>query len=171
MALTLAQMHALLADNTSGDISALDMRDIVTALDARAGMTINLVGSTANFSGYNNAPTADAFWTANSRNVTAADLTDMRQARLVVGVNTASASPNTPTVRLVYRTTYSTAVGDYVSAAASGNIEQSLASQGVFVTAWAGLAAGAKVDVFIAGISTGGNASASPSIYCMAQFR
>lgn len=35
MALTLAQMLALLPDNTAGDISAEDMRDIVTALHER----------------------------------------------------------------------------------------------------------------------------------------
>lgn len=32
MPLTLAEMHALINDNTAGDISALDMRNVVTAL-------------------------------------------------------------------------------------------------------------------------------------------
>ena len=164
-------MLALLADNTSGDISAEDMRDIVTALDGRGMMAVNLVGTPGSFGTYTNAPNSVDFWAANSRAVTAVDLTDFRQARLVVGVNTASASANTPTVRLMYRATFSTTAADYATAAASGNIEQSIASQGVFASAWADLAAGAKASVFVFGASTGGDGVADPSVYCMAQFR
>lgn len=40
MPLTEAQMHALLPDNTAGDISAQDMRDVVSALHAGRGVRV-----------------------------------------------------------------------------------------------------------------------------------
>jgi hypothetical protein len=171
VALTLAQMNALLADNTAGDISAADMRDVVAALDARSVIHVNLIGSPSSFSTYNNAPNSLNFWTANSRVTTFVDLSDMRQARLVVGVNTASASPNSPVIRLLYHTSFSSSAGDYVSIAASGNIEVSLSSQGVFVSSWVDLAAGAKADVVVGAFSDGGDSDKDPNAYAVAQFR
>jgi hypothetical protein len=171
MPLTLAQMNALLPDNTAGDISAEDLRDVVEALDARSFVHVNLIGSPSSFSTYNNAPNSLNFWTGNSRVSTFVDLTDMRQVRLVVGVNTASASGNTPVVRLMYRTSFSTTASDYSSIAAAGNVEASLSSQGLVASAWTDLATLAKADVVIAGMNDGGNASAGPSVYAVAQFR
>ena len=171
MALTLAQMLALLADNTSGDISAEDMRDIVTAIDDRCGFNIGLVGTPNSYSTFTNAPNSETFWGQNARSVTFADLTNMRECRLIVGVNVASTSPNTPVCRLKYFTSASSTGSNYLSIAASGNVQVSIATQGVFKTEWTALAAGAKADVAIAPFGDGGDADKDPSIRAAVQFR
>lgn len=78
MPLTLAQMHALLNDNTSGDISAEDARDVVEALfdwipNSQKFLVGRLPGETAHadddffatYSGYTEqTPTGTAVWAA-----------------------------------------------------------------------------------------------------------
>lgn len=102
------------------------------------------------------------FFSNNNRNITRGDLTLYTQARLVARVQTGSASANSPRLILRYRSgAFSTTVGDY-SDIGTSEVACSLTSTGVIDSGWIDLASGAKADVLITMVQTGGNGSASP---------
>lgn len=92
------------------------------------------------------------------------DMNRFTQVRMVGNQVTTSASPNTPIVRMVYKTgAYSTTVGDYAELAASGTCEVSLNGTGVRDTGWISLPAGATGDCFVGLLEQGGDGAADPA--------
>lgn len=102
-----------------------------------------------------------AFMNGNDRNVWKVDLSNYTQARLVLRVTTASASANSPRVRLRYHTAFSTTIGDYIDIGTS-EIACSLASTGVIASSWIDLVTAAKADIFLIGSEIGGDGAADP---------
>lgn len=99
------------------------------------------------------------------------NLTNFTQVRLQVHVFAASASANSPRVIIMYSTTYTVLPGSY-SDIGTSQVSASMSSATVSQSAWIDLVAGAKADVFIAGLTHGGDGVADPIIsMVMAEFR
>lgn len=110
-----------------------------------------------------NQSNAENFLAAVSRAVTLLDLTTYTQVRLVTRVQTGSASANSPRLRLRYRISFSTTVGDY-SDIGTSEVSTSLTSTGVIDSGWVSLATGAKADVYVTVTQIGGDGAADPVI-------
>jgi hypothetical protein len=124
-----------------------------------------LSGNTA-LQAYNNQPSAGNFWQGNVRWIYKFDLSDATSIRLIFNVAVASASENTPQVRLKYATSLPAnyaATSPIVSG--GGELAGSLAATGFVDTGWQTITAAAAVDnVFLALTGIGGNGAADPSI-------
>ena len=110
-----------------------------------------------------NQSNAENFLAAVSRAVTLLDLTTYTQVRLVTRVQTGSASANSPRLRLRYRISFSTTVGDY-SDIGTSEVSTSLTSTGVIDSGWVSLATEAKADVYVTVTQIGGDGAADPVI-------
>lgn len=111
----------------------------------------------------------DAFLGKSNSNIRRADLTDFTQVRFHCRV-TGAATAGT-LLKLRYHTAFSTTIGDFVDAGTSA-VQLDIASTGHVTTSWIDLAAGAKADVFLAPVQTGGDGATDPSIrYLAAEFR
>lgn len=97
------------------------------------------------------------------------DLTNFTQVMLQVHVFTASGSVNTPRVILGYSTTYTTTAGSYSDIGTTA-VTCSMSSAGIIQSGWVNLAAGAKADIYITGLTAGGNGSADPVIQGVTAF-
>lgn len=128
-------------------------------------------GDTATNLQLTNQANAEAFLAAVSRDVTILDLTTYTECRLVTRVQTASASVNSPRLRLRYHTAFSTTVTDY-SDIGTSEVSTSLAATGVIDSGWISLVSGAKADVFVTVTQLGGDGAADPVIgFINAYFR
>lgn len=106
----------------------------------------------------------DAFLGKSNGNVGQLDLTHYTHVRLTCRVTTA-ATAGTKLVaayRLV-SSGYSSTIGDY-SAIGTSAVEISLSSTGVIASSWITLAAGAKADVLLCMVQTGGDGATDPVI-------
>jgi len=110
---------------------------------------------------WTNMPAAATFWNGSHRHVMKVDLTNFTQVRLVVNKQgTAGATASKLILR--YRTAFSVTVGDYADI---GTSEVSVAvnvTNNVLTTAWIALIAGAKADVFVALVGSGGDGVIDP---------
>lgn len=97
------------------------------------------------------------------------DLTNFTQVMLQVHVFTASGSANTPRVILGYSTTYTVAPGSYSDIGTTA-VTCSMSSTGIIQSGWVNLAAGAKADIYITGLTNGGNGTADPIIQGVTAF-
>jgi len=97
------------------------------------------------------------------------DLTNFTQVMLQVHVFTASGSGNTPRVILGYSTTYTVAPGSYSDIGTTA-VTCSMSSTGIIQSGWVNLAAGAKADIYITGLTNGGNGTADPVIQGVTAF-
>ena len=98
------------------------------------------------------------------RATTKLDLTNFSQFRLVAHVVVASASPNSPRYIARYSTSLLTNATDYVLPLEAGAaVALPLAALGMFTTPWTDLAEGAKTDVVVAILVTGGDGVEDPS--------
>lgn len=122
--------------------------------NAGAGLTLN--------SGSGHASTQE-FLNNSSRSAQQVELSAMQQVRLTIRVTTASASANTPKLRLRYKTTFSPSVTDYADIGTS-EVSCSLSATGLITSSWIDLAAGAKADVFVIVEQLGGDGSAQPIV-------
>jgi len=112
-----------------------------------------------------NAPNSERFFGNINSFIRKVDLSGTQQVRYMGRVNTASASANTPVIRLKYFTSFSTTVGDYLQLGDAGEVEFSVAATGYLDTGWLDLVAGAKVDnIFLAAVGDGGDAAADPAV-------
>lgn len=114
-----------------------------------------------------------AFLAGSNRNVTKVDLSNASHARLIVRVTTASASANTPRLRLRgKKTTFSTTITDYVDIGTS-EIACGLEATGVIDSGWIALDANYQADnVVLLVDQIGGDGAASPACgYIMALFK
>lgn len=102
------------------------------------------------------------------------DLTGFTQVRLIIQRNSGSVT-NGAKIALMYHTALSTTASDYSDIGTSAVevvIDDLTARPYIVASSWIDLAAGAKADVYITGIGSGGNGALSPTIgYVEAQFR
>jgi len=106
-------------------------------------------------------PAAVTFFSGSHRHVTRADLTNYSQVRFVVNKQGTAGQSGSKLI-LRYRTAFSTTVGNYSDIGAS---EVSVAvdtTNTVLSTAWTDLAAGAKADVFVCVVGSGGDGVLDP---------
>jgi hypothetical protein len=104
------------------------------------------------------------FLSASNRNITLLDLAEYTECRIVARVVTGSASVNTPQVRVVYSTTFTTTVGSFANIGTSP-VVASLTTAGVARSAWVPLATNAAADaVYVSVLQEGGDAAADPVI-------
>jgi hypothetical protein len=107
---------------------------------------------------------ATAFLSASDRVIRQLDLAGYTECRIVARIVTGSASVNTPRLRAVYSTTYTTTVGSYADIGTSV-VAASMVTAGVARSAWVPLAVNAAADaVFVAVVQEGGDAAADPVI-------
>jgi hypothetical protein len=119
-------------------------------------------------------PTGDPrFLAGSSRHVRLVDLTNMTEVRFTTRVMTASTSPNTPRLRLVYALAFSSSFGDYSNINDDGNAVCSLAATGQITNDWVKLAtAAATKGVQVAVLEEGGDSSAEARVGAVvAEFR
>lgn len=112
-----------------------------------------------------NATQAERFAGNSNRHIVYADLTYYTQVRLLVNVVTASASVNTPKMRVKYATTFTT-VGGF-STLGSSEIEVSVftgTGGTIQDTGWVNLVTNAKAGVYLAMTEVGGDATADPAV-------
>jgi hypothetical protein len=121
----------------------------------------------ANFT-MTNAANAERFAGNSTRHITLANGSGCSQIRLIGSIQVASASVNTPLVRLRYFTAWDATFANYLQAGASGHVEFSVftGTAGTLGdTGWVDLAAGAKVDgIALALCELGGDAAADPAL-------
>lgn len=130
--------------------------------DASANMTLT------------NSPLAERFaLNQPNRMIKLVPIAGHTQVRLVGNQVTTSASANTPRLRLVYKTgSFSTAIGNYASLAASGDVDIPLTGTGFRDSGWIELASGATGDIFVGLTELGGDGVADPALgYVNVYFR
>ena len=110
-----------------------------------------------------NQANATQFLANTDANIMKVDLTRFTQVKLTVRVALGSASANTPKVRLRYSTSFTTTATNY-SDIGTSEVGASLTTAGFVDSGWIDLAAGAKADVYIAIIQTGGDGAADPAL-------
>ena len=104
------------------------------------------------------------FLSASNRNITLLDLAGYTECRVVARVVTGSASVNTPQVRVVYSTTFTTTVGSF-SDIGTSPVVASMTTAGVARSAWVPLATNAAADaVYVSVLQEGGDTVADPVI-------
>ena len=143
-----------------------------TTLSATGGgsgpiLTLAIHADATNNVTLTNQVSGEQFLANNNRNIRREDLTNYTEARLVARVVTGSASANSPRIRLMYDLVsggFSTVIGNYTNAAASGEVSCSLTTAGVIDSGWVALAAGALADVYLAVTQIGGDGGADPAI-------
>jgi len=92
------------------------------------------------------APNSERFYGNVNSFIQKVDLSGKVQVRFTARVDTASASANTPVIRLKYFTAFSTTVGDYLQIGSVAEVDLSLAATGYIDSNWVSLAALARVD-------------------------
>lgn len=139
-----------------------------TALHSHAGgsgagqLLVPLQAATAAAITWTNMPLAATFLFGSHRHILKADLSTYTQCRLVVNKQTVAGAAASKLI-LRYRTTFSVTVGDYSDI---GTSEVSVAvnvTNTVLSTNWVNLATGAKADVFITVVGSGGDGVLDPT--------
>ena len=97
------------------------------------------------------------------------DLTNFTQVMLQVHVFTASGSGNSPRVILGYSSTYTVVPGSYSDIGTTA-VTCSMSSTGIIQSGWVNIVAGAKADIYITGLTNGGNGTADPVIQGVTAF-
>ena len=137
---------------------------------AGGGMTVTFVADGAALA-LTNMALALGFLAASHRFATKADLTAFTQCRLVVNKQ-ATAGAAASKIILRYITAFSTTAASWLDA---GTSEVSVAinvQNTVLVTAWTNLAEGAKADVFLCPLMSGGDGALDPTVgHIEAQFK
>lgn len=112
-----------------------------------------------------NSPTAERFAGNSVRTIFLVDLAGYSQVRLRTNIMVASASANTPMLRVRYYTGYSGTFGNYLQLGLTDHVNISLANTGAIDTGWIDIAVGARIDgVAIAFCELGGDAAADPAL-------
>ena len=137
---------------------------------AGGGMTVTFVADGAALA-LTNMALALGFLAASHRFATKADLTAFTQCRLIVNKQ-ATAGAAASKIILRYITAFSTTAASWLDA---GTSEVSVAinvQNTVLVTAWTNLAEGAKADVFLCPLMSGGDGALDPTVgHIEAQFK
>jgi hypothetical protein len=117
-------------------------------------------------------PLADTLLNGSHAHVVRADLTNYTQCRLIVNKQ-GTAGDTSSKIRLGFNASFQTSPANYANAGTSEVACSPLNVQNTVLTsAWVNLAAGAKADVFLALIGSGGNGTLDPAFgTIVAQFR
>ena len=110
---------------------------------------------------WTNMPSAETFFAGSHRHVLKADLSGYTQCRLIVNKQGTSGAANSKLI-LRYRTAFSTTVGNFSDI---GTSEVSVAvntTNNVLASNWIDLAAGAKADVYVCVVGSGGDGALDP---------
>lgn len=108
---------------------------------------------------------AEGFLGANNGYIYKLDLRPVRQVRLLGRIKTASASANTPVIKVKYYTAFSTTVGDYLALGESAVQFSIFTGQTYGDSGWITIANGARIDgAFVALMSQGGDGAADPIV-------
>ena len=110
---------------------------------------------------WTNMPSAETFFAGSHRHATKADLSRYTQCRLIVNKQGTSGAANSKLI-LRYRTAFSTTVGNFSDI---GTSEVSVAvntTNNVLASNWIDLAAGAKADVYVCVVGSGGDGAVDP---------
>jgi hypothetical protein len=110
---------------------------------------------------WTNMPAAETFLFGNWRHVHKVDLSDSTQGRLVV-TKLGTAGNTGAKMILRYSTTFSTSVGNYSDVGTSEISVGVDTTNTVLDSGWVNLASGAKADIFLAVIGSGGNGVLDP---------
>lgn len=113
------------------------------------------------FTVWSNMPADETFLLGSFNHVLQVDLSDYSECRLTVTRGTVAAA-NGALIRLKYKTTFSTTVGDYSTIGTSAVSVDVTNGSTVNTSSWIPLADGAKADVFLAVAGDDGDASADP---------
>jgi hypothetical protein len=111
----------------------------------------------------NNVTNAIAFFNSQTAYITRADLSNFRQVRLICQVQTAGSSSTILQVR--YRTSYNATASNWTDALGTSAVAVNLNTGGtVAISSWIDIAAGARGDIWLALLTSGGDGSADPIV-------
>lgn len=121
---------------------------------------------------WTNMPSADTFLLGSHRHIVKIDLSGFTQCRLVVNKQ-ATAGAASSKIRLVFAAAFSTATNAYANIGTAEVACSPLNVQNtVLASNWINLAAGARADVFVAAIGSGGDGVLDPTFgSIVAQFK
>lgn len=121
---------------------------------------------------WTNMPSADTLLNGSHRHVLRVDLTNFTQVRLVVNKQSVAGGA-TSKIRLGFAATFQTTPAGYAAIGTSEVAASPLNVQNAIVaSAWIDLVAGAKADVFLALIGSGGDGALDPTFgSIVAQFK
>ena len=125
-------------------------------------LTIPISLAAAAAAAWTNMPSAATFLFGSARHVVKADLTNYSQVRYVVNKQTVAGASGSKLIVRYKTSTYSETVGDYSDI---GTSEVSVAvnvTSTLLDTGWINLASGAKADVNIAIVGSGGDGTLDP---------
>jgi collagen triple helix repeat protein len=121
---------------------------------------------------WTNMPSADTLFNGGHQHVQKVDLTNFTQARLIVNKQGVAGGASSK-IRLVYATSFQTSAAGY-SAIGSSEIACSPlnVTNTILASGWVNLVAGAKADVFVALVGSGGDGVLDPAFgSIVAQFK
>lgn len=105
-----------------------------------------------------------AFLAGSNRNITHYDATHASHVRLIGRVTTASASANTPRLRVRgYKGSFSTTIGNYTDVAGS-EVAISLEATGLIDSGWVALSVAYQTEFSLIVDQIGGDSAASPAV-------
>jgi hypothetical protein len=120
---------------------------------------------------WTNMPLALTFWSGSYRHITKVDLTNYTQVRLVVNKQ-ATAGDTASKLILRYLDSFNTAAGNYLDIGLSEVSVAVNTTNTVLASNWINLVAGAKADIFLSLIGSGGNGVLDPAFgQISAQFK
>jgi hypothetical protein len=130
--------------------------DPVLAVPIHADATANIT--------LTNQPSTEQFLANSNRNIIRVDLSTATDVQLVARVVTGSASVNSPRLRVMYATTFTTALGSYTTIGTT-EVACSLTTAGVAASGWVPLVTGAKITAcYVAVTQIGGDGVADPAL-------
>lgn len=128
-------------------------------------------GASGQVATFTNMPAAATLLFSSTLHIRKLDLTNYTQARMTMAKGGTAGALGSKLI-LRYRTAWSSTASDYSDI---GTSEVSLAADGGIdglVSSWVGLASGAKADVWIAVVGTGGDGATDPTFGTIsAEFR
>ena len=133
-------------------------------------LAVNLVADSANVA-WTNMPLAATLFAGSHRHIARVDLSDYSECRLVVNKQATAGAANS-TIELLYALSFQTTPAGYASIGETPAAVAVNTVNNVLSSAWVSLAAGAKGDVFLALVGSGGDGVIDPSFGAIsAQFR
>lgn len=133
-------------------------------------LVVNLVADSAAVT-WTNMPAALTFFAGSHRHVAKVDLSSFTECRLIVNKQATAGAANA-VVELRYASAFSTSVGSYSQAGQSAVQVAVNVQNSVLDSDWVSLAAGARADVFLALVGSGGDGVLDPAFGAIsAQFR
>ena len=120
---------------------------------------------------WSNMPAAATLFTGSTSYIQKADLTNYTECRLLVNKTSTSGSTNS-ILRLEYATAYTQTAASYIQIGTTALSVAINVTNQYLVSGWTPLVSGAKADVFLTIIGSGGDSFADPIFgHIVAEFR